>query len=649
MVSSTNIDRPSLSLKPVEALVHRLVSSVYDFPIPFRPLEFSWNSPRTVSLLLTGSDTALHDSEVLEIVSRGADALELQIDTFIHDHPSNLALPSHSTPASLPGSRSTSPPLVAPAPLMEPPPLPFSSHLQSSRHKPGTPKFFQVALTVGFLRQESTLPIIYTVRTTSQGGKFSGSTADYIQLVKQGFRLISDFVDIELCLSDHEIRDLIAFKGKGSRVILSWTWTDPEFAGLHWTSDEVHKIYARAVRLGADIVKISKPASSIAANFELAELQATLAAQGSVPLIGVNSGRAGQLGRLCSSILTSITHPLLTRKVEGEISYKDLQLGRRLAGLEAPRVVYDLEERSPHASTTTIELFNAATSAIGLNVELYSPQSGFPSSYDAVFQSPNFGGALVSLSTSSAPPSTHLSHAASNTGFADVALAPPHPPTSLFSPSLSSSSTPPLPPNIFLENLNVKAINKCITSHLSPANANPKTALVAGAKNDRLSRELFCALNDLGIRRVFTIDCSIEVLELFVAGRLSSAEVIVLMEDGPVTPVAEVVRLKTLDEIQRYVVPGRPPTIVVSWSESLVGTAGTSLPKVFAESSTGGIFLVLEEGGEETGGVGVSKEEEGWIRLTRKYVRDALLAEQFRAITGKDLPVFRESGTVEVE
>lgn len=161
-----------------------------------------------------------------------------------------------------------------------------------------------VAEQVGTLRLLTDLPIIFTVRTKSQGGQFpNDSNAAYEKLVKLAFKLNVEYVDVELtAIHSHALVSSLRGTTK-TKIIAShhdpkgeWEWT-----GMKW-----HTAFFDANRLG-DIVKFVGFAHSFEDNFKLEEFRKEISAS-HAPFIGINMGTFGKASRVLNSILTPVTH-----------------------------------------------------------------------------------------------------------------------------------------------------------------------------------------------------------------------------------------------------------------------------------------------------------------------------------------------------
>lgn len=152
--------------------------------------------PRTSFVSLTFPDLRIVSGETIRRVAGGVDGLEFRVDTLVQ-----------SAPDTPPGSRGVSPN----GRLLNPvPPRP-------------THQF--VSLCFAHLRRCTPLPIMYTVRTRSKGGKFPDPWDDsilleeYLGLVELGFKLGAEYVDLETSLSNETITRLLNLRGAATQCI----------------------------------------------------------------------------------------------------------------------------------------------------------------------------------------------------------------------------------------------------------------------------------------------------------------------------------------------------------------------------------------------------------------------------------------------
>lgn len=192
-----------------------------------------------------------------------------------------------------------------------------------------------VADQVSYLRLECGLPIIFTVRSQSQGGKFLDADDDgYIALITLAFRMKVEYIDIELT-REEAVPVVNKFRGGVTRVIASnhdplgkWSWRGPEW----------YTCFFHGSRLG-DIVKLVGLAKTFDDNVALDEFRAAISAS-NVPFIGLNMGERGRMSRLTNKFLTPVTHPSLpSSAAPGQLSVHEINTVLSLAGA-IPQLIF---------------------------------------------------------------------------------------------------------------------------------------------------------------------------------------------------------------------------------------------------------------------------------------------------------------------
>jgi pentafunctional AROM polypeptide len=255
------------------------------------------------------------------------------------------------------------------------------------------PPLSYVADQVAALRRASDLPIVYTVRTATQGGAFPDGAADAaFALFELGLRLGVEYVDVETTWPEDRVKKLVAAKGV-SQIIASWhDWT----GAFNWA--DAQEKYDRAATFG-DIVKIVGKANSLADNFTLRTfVEKVAAAPGAKPLIAINMGVHGQLSRVLNETLSPVTHPLLpTAAAPGQMSVAEVHAALHLLGALPAREFALLG--SPIAHSPSPALHNTAFGALGLphKYGLLETAEAEDARVHELLHSPTFGGASVTI------------------------------------------------------------------------------------------------------------------------------------------------------------------------------------------------------------------------------------------------------------
>ena len=231
--STPSSDSVSLFLKPVERSFLRLLRFIHD--IDTNHVNISPGAPRTYFLALTFPDVTAA-VPIIDEISTGVDCWELRVDLLLSQNPTFVA--------------------------------------------------FQIAT----LRRYSDMPILFTIRTRGQGGKFADLDNDedrgrMYNLIIHAYKMGCEYVDLELAMPDPMLASLIELRGH-TKVIGSWhNWN----GSISWTGQETMDIYERAVRLGVDIVKLVNTAKRFEDNLSLRTFTDQVASRG-VPLLAFNMG-----------------------------------------------------------------------------------------------------------------------------------------------------------------------------------------------------------------------------------------------------------------------------------------------------------------------------------------------------------------------
>ncbi|KAN0131738.1 Pentafunctional AroM protein [Lactarius tabidus] len=224
------------------------------------------------------------------------------------------------------------------------------------------PSLGYVTEQVTAIRRVSSLPIVYTVRTVSQGGAFPDkSVKEAFDLFRLALRLGVEYVDIEISWPEKDIHDVIARKGY-SRILASWhDWS----GSLKWDSPAVDAALEVAKSYG-DIVKIVGKANTLDDNLALQRfVQRVKLAADAKPIIAINMGVNGQLSRILNTTFTPVTHPLLPSKAApGQLSFVEIQTALNLIGELPARKFYIFGNPIAHSMSPTLQ--NTAFKLLGL-------------------------------------------------------------------------------------------------------------------------------------------------------------------------------------------------------------------------------------------------------------------------------------------
>ncbi|KAF2665697.1 aldolase [Microthyrium microscopicum] len=276
------------------------------------------------------------------------------------------------------------------------------------------PSLEYVGEQVMTLRQRTELPIIYTTRCTNENGRFpmDDPTLFYDYLYK-AIQWGCEYIDVELWLPA-EIRRALSERKGATKIISAFH----DFSGnFKWTAPEARELF-RAGAVYGDVVKMIVVVSTMQENYELEYFRSMIQAEYShPPLSGLNMNRAGQISRCFNKIFTPITHPLLPMiAAPGQLSAAEINSSLHSMG-ELPKLdFYGIGSVSPQSQSTFFEKCFNELSLPHLVISM--EQAPY---IDALIKQPRFGGAYLNppVPTSRAS-SIHLSSSSRATGLVDT-------------------------------------------------------------------------------------------------------------------------------------------------------------------------------------------------------------------------------------
>ncbi|KAG0371051.1 3-dehydroquinate dehydratase (3-dehydroquinase) [Gamsiella multidivaricata] len=248
---------------------------------------------------------------------------------------------------------------------------------------------------VSLLRRHSDLPIIFTVRSVSQGGQWpDNDTQGMVSLLKDGLEWGVEYLDVEIGLPRNEIDGVLARRGN-TLIVASWHDCQGKVA---WSSEEMEGQYRLAKSISPDVIKLIGTAKSMKDNFECSEFATNHTAKaGDLPLIAMNMGAQGQLSRVLNNYLTPVTHKLLPVKAApGQLSARDILTARHIVGLLPMKQFYLFG--TPISQSLSPLMHNTSFQSLGLpyNYGLHETASVDESVVERM-RAANFGGASVTI------------------------------------------------------------------------------------------------------------------------------------------------------------------------------------------------------------------------------------------------------------
>lgn len=375
------------------------------------------------------------------------------------------------------------------------------------------------------LRLATSLPIVFTIRTVSQGGSFPDSAeAEAFELFDLAVRAGVEYVDVEISWSAKRISDLISKKGQ-TKIIASWhDWSGK----LAWDGTEVMQKYQDANKFG-NIIKIVGKANTLEDNLTLYSFVTKVtAATGSKPVLAINMGAVGQMSRILNSTLSPVTHPLLPNKAApGQLSFKEIQTALNLIGQLPPQKHYIFGTPISHSPSPTLHNTGFETLGLPHEYEIFETKE-VGEEIKAAITAPEFGGASVTIpfKLDVIPLLDSLSPEAKTIGAVNTIIP-------VVKPDGSKS--------LHGDNTDWRGIREAILSKLPTRVTQPGAGLIIGAGGT--SRAAIYALQSLGTKKIY----------LFNRTRSSAQALVDAFPDA---------KIDLVESLESW--SGTPPTIVVS-------------------------------------------------------------------------------------
>lgn len=264
--------------------------------------------------------------------------------------------------------------------------------LQESGSKQETPSVEYVMEQLSLLRSAISLPVIFTIRTKSQSGKFPDDAYDEaFDLYRLALRMGCEFVDLEIAFPEPLLQKVTAMKSF-SKIIASHH--DPQ-RKLSWSDGSWIPHYNKALQYG-DIIKLVGVATQLDDNFALRNFKTWAASQHATPLIAINMHEKGQPSRILNAFMTPVSHPALPFKAApGQISAAEIRRGLSLLGEIQPKKFYIFGE--PIKASPSPRLHNTLFTKTGLPHTYDRFETHDAATVKDLIRAPDFGGASVTI------------------------------------------------------------------------------------------------------------------------------------------------------------------------------------------------------------------------------------------------------------
>jgi pentafunctional AROM polypeptide len=112
---------------------------------------------------------------------------------------------------------------------------------------PNLPPLEYVKKQISLLQQHSELPILFTIRTVSQGGKFPDDEAQLaLEMMLAAVEVGCEYIDVKIEWPESLVVDVNQRKGNSKVVASFHDWT----GGIRWSSEVLKEKYLLADKMG---------------------------------------------------------------------------------------------------------------------------------------------------------------------------------------------------------------------------------------------------------------------------------------------------------------------------------------------------------------------------------------------------------------
>lgn len=264
--------------------------------------------------------------------------------------------------------------------------------LEDPNEPGGTPSVDYVAGQLTLLRNTISLPIIFTLRTRKQGGRYPDEAYDdALALYQLAIRSGVELLDLEIQYPDDLLHSVVKNK-RQTKIIASHH--DPS-GELSWGDGSWVVHYSKALQLG-DIIKLVGLAKDQSDNAQLQDFKLWAESAHGVPLIAINMGVDGQLSRIQNTFMTPVSHPALPFKAApGQLSAAEIRSGLALHGAIKPMQFYLFGK--PISSSRSPALHNSLFRQTGLPHKYQTFETDSVQDIKDILRSRDFGGASVTI------------------------------------------------------------------------------------------------------------------------------------------------------------------------------------------------------------------------------------------------------------
>jgi len=244
---------------------------------------------------------------------------------------------------------------------------------------------------IALLQDSCPLPIVFTVRSVGQIGRFPPDPVRIFALLREGLRAGLEWIDVEACWPKEHVEAFTALAareyGLTSRLLGSLHVTTPQ------TREEIDDLFA-ATRLNGK-AHILKTVTGAAGNDDCERIHVSGEAT-NMPYIGVCLGALGSRSRVLNRRFTPVTHECMAVAAPGQLTVKQLMAYRAQDGLCEPKKYFLFG--APIQQSLSPAMHNGAYQALALpHVYGLNEQTDVHEYKQLLFHDSSFGGASVTI------------------------------------------------------------------------------------------------------------------------------------------------------------------------------------------------------------------------------------------------------------
>ncbi|KAI8297010.1 Short chain dehydrogenase yanD [Colletotrichum sp. SAR11_59] len=193
------------------------------------------------------------------------------------------------------------------------------------------PPLSYVQAQTNLLKSLSGMPILFTIRTAPQGGKFPPDAEnEALALMLMAVEEQCKYIDVEIEWSPEMINAVVEKKGSSKIIASFYDWT----GDIRWTSDLLREKYATADVFG-DIIKLSILSADVYDCHELALFERSHSSQNPKSLLAVGMGHLSGNTAIITGGNTGLGYEAAIQLLDLKLSYLILAVRSLERGEEA--------------------------------------------------------------------------------------------------------------------------------------------------------------------------------------------------------------------------------------------------------------------------------------------------------------------------